>query len=268
MKIGCISDLHIRENEYNTYANEIIKYCKNEEIDLLLIAGDIGENAEMTVQWIKHLNVMLNVKYVPGNHDLWNRSSGLTSEESYQLYLEDDNCLLNKSIDITDEFCIVGHVGWYDYSYGQNYNYSEFDLMSINHRKWNDIKYIDFEQSNFDICNKFNDEIEGLIKDSEKDIILMTHMISHPNFKVLYDSKRDNIDYFNAFLGSDKLHTLTLNEKVKYAISGHVHYRQSLVQDGCKYILPCLCSTNEWSNFNNYTDLPTQLKETIQLIEV
>lgn len=268
MKIGCISDLHINVDDYIKYANEIIKYCKAERIDLLLIAGDIGENALLTIKWIADLNTKLRVKYIPGNHDLWNRSCGLSSKKSYELYLEDKNCLLNKSVDITDEYSLIGHVGWYDYSYGQNYSEDEFNLMSINDRKWNDIKYIDFELNNKQLCDCFNNDLKKLIDNTSKNVILITHMISHPNFRVLYDSKRNNKDYFNAFLGSKDLHKLTLNKKVKYSISGHVHYRQSIVQDECKYILPCLCSPNEWKNFNQYVDLQTQLKETIQLIEI
>ncbi len=268
MKIGCISDLHIKQDNSEEYCQELISYYITNNLDLLLIAGDISENPIMTIEFVKSLNIEINVKYVPGNHDLWNKNGKYSTENSYQLFLADSNCLLNKCMQLTDEYCIVGHIGWYDYSLGENYDEQQFAQMSLNKRTWNDVKYIDWKLDNKQICDNFNVQIEQLINKTDKKVILLTHMISHPNFKVNFDPKRSGKDYFNAFLGSLDLHYLTHNPQVKYAICGHVHYRQTIYENDCKYILPCLCSSSQWMNFNQYSSLKKQLQTTIETITI
>ncbi len=280
MKIACISDLHIPEDEITEYINVINTICKEEQIEILLIAGDIFEDYDTVESIINKLNQSDYTTYfVPGNHDLWTKNSLQSSEEIYEKYINNQYCVLNKTISLNEQYNLIGHIAWYDYTLADNHKYSKtkFDEMTIDNRTWNDKKYSTFTKDNIAKCRLFNQEISELIKRDNKEKILMTHMISHPDFIVKDDPKRGNIDYFSAFCGGEKLYELSKDPTVKYAICGHVHYRMRIIEESTEYICPCLGSRREWSynisisNINkNITDrvLYANIKDSLQLINI
>ncbi len=270
MKIACISDLHVPKEQIAEYIDTINLICKEEQVEVLLIAGDIFEDYKIVELVINELNNGNHRTYfIPGNHDLWSKDSCETSEDIYRLYLNNPYCLLNRSISLTEQYNVIGHIGWYDYTLGnqQIYDKSDFDKMRIDHRIWNDKNYSSFTKNNIEICEKFNQEIETLINQDKKDKIIMTHMISNPSFIVLDDPNRSNIEYFSAFCGSTKLYDLTKDERVKYAISGHVHYRMNFIENNTEYICACLGSQREWTLDKN-NNLYNNIKRTLQYINI
>ncbi len=239
MKIYTLSDIHINETSYAMFIEAFKKL--DFEIELLLIAGDISNDHQLSIKFIKELNQIIKTYYVPGNHDFYN-SSLIGSHEVFKLFENDENCLLNKRIKLNEDYDLVGHIGWYDYSYGDSLMYStkEFDTMTIDNRSWNDINYIDFGVDNQTLSAKFNDQIESLLSMSDRKTILITHMLSNPRFKTIVDPNRGSIGFYNAFLGSNDLYLMTKNYNVSHAICGHVHYRIELFEDNIQYVCPCL----------------------------
>lgn len=270
MKIGVISDLHISDGDENQIIDNLTRVGLEKEIDLLLIAGDISEDVYRTIAYVEQLNKSLKTLYVPGNHDLWNRYNKLSTSEIYQLYLNDENCIVNQAYSINDDVEVLGHIGWYDYSLGDTTEYSvqELDEMTIQGRTWNDKNYINWEQSNKQVCNEFDDQLAKLITANHKQKIILTHMISNPGFKVLFDETRKNKGFFNSFLGSDKLYQLTKDKRVTHAVSGHVHYRKTICDNQTEYICPCLGSKNEWKRYDKSIDSYSQIEKCIQVINV
>ncbi len=92
MKIGTISDLHIEKPKSEEYINSLCRVCATKNIDLLLIAGDISEDAHLTINYIKKLNEKIKALYVPGNHDMWNKTNKLRTEQIYELFIKDEYC--------------------------------------------------------------------------------------------------------------------------------------------------------------------------------
>lgn len=94
---------------------EIVKYKK---LDILLIAGDISNHYQLTHQFITQLTKQLDipVKFVPGNHDLWEVES-MTTQDIWNNYKSMSQCLVGKPFIVNEEWAIIGHTGWYDYSF-------------------------------------------------------------------------------------------------------------------------------------------------------
>ncbi len=270
MNIGVFSDLHLNAQNLQEFSYQIPKVCNDRNIDVLVIAGDISDNVYTTIEFIKYLNLKVKTLYVPGNHDMWSKSTILRTNHIYNMYYADENCLLNKSYKLTNDYELVGHIGWYDYSFGNRdlYSTTDFDKMTIDGRMWNDYKYTNLSNSNQMICFRYNRQIERLVKANSRNKILVTHMVSNPQFKVSVDSKRNHIDYFNAFLGSDDLYQITKHQNVKYAVCGHVHYRKMVKENGTKYICSCLGTKNEWHNYLTTDDVYAQLNDAIETITI
>lgn len=270
MRVGAIADLHIRQETSTEFLRTLIDVCQEMRIDCLLIAGDISEDVNLTIEYVNELNTGIKTLYVPGNHDLWNRYNQLPIEEIYERFSADPNCLLNKSYMLTDKVEVIGHIGWYDYSLGacEEYSKSELDGMTIDGRTWNDKQYNSWTDNNIEVCNRFNEELKSLLSASDHQKILLTHMISNPGFKVLFDEQRSNKGFFNSYLGSYDLYRLTIDNNISHAICGHVHYRKTIVDNQVKYLCPCLGGEQEWSRYHRDVSLRHQLQTCIEVIEL
>ena len=51
------------------------------------------------------------------------------NDEIYQKFLEDEHCLSGRCYE-TDKHIIIGDVGWYDYSFGNQEKYTDEDLSN------------------------------------------------------------------------------------------------------------------------------------------
>ena len=75
-----ISDLHIDINEAYPVMDLLAAKCRQESLDLLVIAGDVSETPARTIKAVRSLQENLQtdtgcrVCYVPGNHDMWNKN--------------------------------------------------------------------------------------------------------------------------------------------------------------------------------------------------
>ena len=85
MKIGAISDLHVDRHpklEQDEYLNVLSQVIQHRKLDILLIAGDISNDYQMSYHFIKQLRIILIFRHIiPGNHDLWSDDSDKTSTE-------------------------------------------------------------------------------------------------------------------------------------------------------------------------------------------
>ncbi|MCJ1655642.1 metallophosphoesterase [Staphylococcus sp. NRL 16/872] len=255
MKIGAISDLHIDRNpklEVQAYLASLTKVAMKRDIDILLIAGDISNHFQESYQFIRELQYKLSIPvlFVPGNHDYWVPDNSITSEEIYEFYAKQPECLIGKPYIINNDWAIVGHTAWYDYSYADN----KFEIERIERGKyygatWQDKVKIDWQMddrtlSQFTAKQTKND----LEKVSDKNIILMTHIVTHPQFVV--PTPHRIFDFFNAFIGTRDFDSLYKNFSIKYSIMGHVHFRKTLFDNGVTYMCPCLGYRREWRTDN------------------
>src|SRR5699024_2694413 len=114
MKIGTISDLHIDANTDETttqadYLGVLAEAILTKNIDLLLIAGDISNNAILSQTFVESLKQITKkqVLYVPGNHDYWEKDATVKDTNAVLAYFKQQaECLIEKPYIINEDWAI------------------------------------------------------------------------------------------------------------------------------------------------------------------
>ncbi|WP_331246011.1 metallophosphoesterase [Staphylococcus capitis] len=251
MKIGTISDLHIDRHpklKPESYLNILAEVVNERKLNILLIAGDISNDYKMSYQFIVHLKAMIQIPtyFIPGNHDLWSDGSDKSSTEILEFYKTQEECLIGRPLIVNDEWAIVGHTGWYDYSYADK----RFSLDKIKKGKhygatWQDKVRIDWTTSDQQLSKVAAQMVDEDIKNvDDRNIILMTHVVTHPQFVV--PTPHRIFDFFNAFIGTQDFDYIYEKYPIKYSIMGHVHFRKELRDSDTTYMCPCLGYQRQW----------------------
>ena len=154
--------------------------------------------------------------------------------------------MIGNPIIINDQYAIVGHVGWYDYSYA-DHRFSQQKITSGKHygATWQDKVRTDWSLSDPQLSLLATQEVEKDINNvSPRQIILVTHVVTHPQFVV--PTPHRIFDFFNAFIGTHDFDTIYRNYPIRFSIMGHVHFRKKLVENNILYICPCLGYQRQW----------------------
>ena len=279
MKIAVISDIHVDEQENEIAFTKAFSECVNElDPDYLLIAGDISEYYLRTLAFIRRLREQISAElyFCSGNHDLWSKYEPAMSAQGILNYMAgpkgDMGFLHNKAVRLSDKTVLVAGCGWYDYTFAREGMFSHEELREKEYmgRWWRDGLYARHGMEDEEVNRLWNAELQALIDEyRDYDIILMTHMLNHPAFLVGESSRQYEIfKYFNGFLGSRGLHELTKNDSIKYAISGHVHYRNSFAEKGTRYMCRCLGYPKEYPAFGGEQDLKAQIMDAFEVINI
>lgn len=262
MRVGLISDLHIDINKDFPILDLTAKAAQAQSADVLVIAGDISESPDQTIQAIEELQQLCTcpVYYVPGNHDMWNKNyPERTTEDIDKRYRADAHCLSGKHIILEkngQKLALVGDVGWYDYSMASSeYTKEQLDAMIMDGRTWQDKlfnQWTDDNQKQMQIVLKHLEE--QLKTCGNLPILAVTHMLPVKDFCVSEKTEGIKWGFFNAFLGSTAIEALYTKYPVKYAVCGHVHYRKQVIKDGIRHICPCLGYHTEWPLYHLEND--------------
>lgn len=266
MSFAVISDIHIDRNRDYDIVNQIVECVRKLSVSALLIAGDISNKYKMTIETIAYLKQQLKmpVYYVPGNHDMWSEDFKKVSTQSiYEAYQRDSNCLLHGGVLLDEDTTLIGDIGWYDYSFGSSkFLKEDFERMHYLDRTWQDKLKNQWTEDNVVTNERALARLEEQLKRAKTNrIIVMTHMVPIEEFTVT--KPNEMWQYFNAFIGSKKLHELYRKYNVTYAICGHIHYRKRIIKDGITYLCPCLNYATEWEG----EDSKNEIMKAIQLIE-
>lgn len=252
MKIGVISDLHVDLNELAgepSIEEALIEVAGERRLDGLIVAGDISNDANRSLAVLHELKRRCGIPvwFVPGNHDYWSKINGNRDTWSiYRQFQTFEGCLSERPAVLDNGWVILGNSGWYDYTMGEpGYTFDDFERMHAMDRTWQDSLYVTWGMSNRDIHKYFYDSLEReLAEHRGKSIVMVTHMLGHPYFKV--PMPHPQWSYFNAFLGSTEYAELYRRYGVRYGIMGHVHYRKDYEEQGTKLICSCLGYRKEW----------------------
>lgn len=268
MKIGVISDLHIDNNcneqvSISDFEKIVANEIREQQIDLLLIAGDVSNNHEMTHQYITNVKQLTNrtILFVPGNHDYWLKGQEEKDTNKVLEYFKaQEESIIEKPFIINDNWAIVGHSAWYDYTFAdKRFTVEELSEGSYNGRVWQDKLNTDWKLDDRALSKKFAAAIQAdLGKLKGRNIILMTHMVTYKNFGV--KMPHPVFDYFNAFIGTSDCNQLLQEYQIKYNIMGHVHHRQREEENGITHICACLGNRNEWQTANPVTEVKNALQ--------
>lgn len=271
MKIGVISDLHIDRYKNTTeyipvFERTLAEVIKDRGVELLIIAGDISNNYDITTLFIRNVKRLsgIDIYFIPGNHDLW---SGGEQTDSYGLlkaYESLPECLIRSPLTINDEWIIVGHPAWYDYSYAsERFSYERLNKRAYYGGTWQDKVNIDWKMSDPEVSKSFRKVIEkDLLSAGDKKIILVTHVVTHKRFRVPMPHRL--FDYYNAFIGTSDMDDLYEQYNIKYSVMGHVHFRHHIEEADTTYICACLGYKREWRT----DDMSYEINDSLFVFEI
>ena len=120
MKAVILSDIHVDINRDYPVAKELARFAKEQNAQLVIIAGDVSESQQETLDTLERVeqDSGARVLFVPGNHDLWGPEGDPDQvARIYEGYCRDAHCLCGRDVVLGDQV-ILGDVGWYDYSFG------------------------------------------------------------------------------------------------------------------------------------------------------
>ena len=270
MRIGVISDLHVDLNEQAgepSVEQALLEVVDESRLDALIIAGDISNDVRLSLKVLNGLRDAsgIPVLFVPGNHDYWSKENGITDTwEIYGQFRTYDGCLSESPRALNEDWVVIGNSGWYDYTLGEDkYGFGDFEKMRTPDRTWQDSLYVDWGRSNRDIHRYFYEGLERELSEHRgKQVIMVTHMLTHPYFKV--PMPHPQWEYFNAFLGSAEYAALYEKYGVRYGIMGHVHYRKRHAERGTEMICACLGYRREWKE----ADARREIRNCMQIIAI
>ena len=268
MKIGVLSDIHIDMNDRKLAAGQkydmlLAELLYNNEIDILLLAGDISSDYRDSLTFLNQMakhNVSKTL-FVPGNHDFWSIHNGEEDTEKIkQIFQDRDDSPVGKPLLLNDKIAIVGNPGWYDFGFGsKKYTEEEFENKKLKVGGWNDRLYVHWNKTDPEVSHQMLKEIKQDIESvGNRDIILMTHVVTHPQFVVPLPNRV--YDYYDAFLGAKSYMKLYEEYPITHSIMGHVHFRRTLWEDGIRYYCACLGNGKHWYTDDPYTELSYTLE--------
>ncbi len=137
MRIMTISDIHVDYKVNMAWALGISTQDYQE--DILILAGDISEDVSKIKTIFKHLKSCFKmVLFVPGNHDLWVKSTD--PENSMDKFLAimalaEAEGVLTKPLELP-QVSIVPLLSWYDFSFGECSQYLQDRWMDFYRCRW------------------------------------------------------------------------------------------------------------------------------------
>jgi len=270
VKIGILSDLHIdlEDSDPVKILQGFVEAVEENKVDVVIIAGDVANDYKISLDFLQDLENTAGVRclFVPGNHDIWNEAHpDKTAWDIYHALEKFPGNLARGPVALTDQWMVIGDLGWYDYSFGsREYTAAEFDRMQIDDRLWQDKVKAVWGRSTLAIHRYFYTKLEKqLAAHKNKNIILVTHVLPLLEFTVQPPNHMWN--YLNAFLGSRQYGELALKYAAAYSISGHVHYRRQIKHENTIFICNCLNYSSQWVDND---DPVVEVKRAFKTIEI
>ncbi|MFD0871833.1 metallophosphoesterase [Paenibacillus residui] len=254
MRIGILSDLHVDLNHSETdipIEEALARAVEERQVERMIIAGDLTNDWETTLEALDRIERMTSVPclFVPGNHDVWNiNAPGRSAWEAYDKLKEFPRNLANGAFRLTDHWVVIGDLGWYDYSFASpDFTFEQLERMQWGERTWKDSLYADWGMSVGQVHNYFVEKLKRQLDEHRgSSIILVTHVVPHKAFTV--PETIGEWRYFNGFLGSRQYGELIrdYSDSIRYAVSGHVHYRKEVEENGVRLLNNGLGYRREW----------------------
>lgn len=294
-RVGFISDLHTDVNMKFAVTTMLIQLCDELKLDYLIIAGDISNNYETTINFLNIFkeNSKTVIRFIAGNHDIFVSKSTninemfemflnsmsnsgditdsitdnrMSSDEIYKLLCKREECLVYNPL-ILGEYAVIGETCHYDYSFKiDNFSIEEQARKQYRGNMWADLKYLkwndytDQELNDF-FLNRLRIQLE-LYKD--KKVICCTHTVPFKEF-IKYKNNLEH-DYFSGFIGSSEIGQLLLSyPNVEMSVFGHTHYRKEMQIGHIQASCAPLGYYYEWETPGN-TYL--ELKNVIKVIDI
>jgi predicted phosphohydrolase len=204
MKIQILSDLHL---EFFDFGKErfIKSLIPEEDVDVLVLAGDISTKSSITNDLKFICDNWKNVVFVAGNHEYYHSSFNEMNDILDNLNISNLNILDNDFIDIEGQRFIGSTLWFHDGPKNQSQSHFLNDFRCI--KDFQDEVY----EKNLKTLEFFKEQV------NTQDIVVSHHL---PLEESVADQYKN--DWFNCFFLCD-MSELISNKKPKLWIHGHTH---------------------------------------------
>ncbi|CAB48940.1 metallophosphoesterase family protein [Pyrococcus abyssi] len=201
--------------------------------DIAIQLGDLSNYGEPDIieNLISELVTQLDpvpLLVIPGNHDIYGLNDIFAAFQRFNKLVKRAGAIpLMEGPLILEEIGIVGVPGWYDYSLAPGYlnmTKDEYEIKAFGFRRLEDADYIKSSLSdeelvrwNLNLLEKFISEI----RESVNDVILALHFA--PFKDSLKYTGNPEIDYFSAYMGSQRFGEFALRHNIGLIVHGHTH---------------------------------------------
>ena len=210
VKVAFSSDNHLDLNKINVerIMNVQALYLLNASINLYVIAGDLFNDFEKTLTYVRDMQTLLadkvQIRFIAGNHDM---AKGVTYEE-----LESDIdplYLHNKFIDLTPTVRLIGKkTFWYDRRIQQ--------------------PVTDKERFNRNMA-----QIQAQLDAADRrQTVVVSHFVPRSDYIKRFPASNQRLDMANALLGSSKLGKILDNSYTVATVTGHLHLHPAPLKVG------------------------------------
>lgn len=270
MRMGFIADLHVDLNTQatrNEYTYELLILLESQQIELLVIGGDISNHYTDTIQFVEDLQKQAGIPiyFIPGNHDFWEKKGPKNTRKIYEIYKEHPQSLIEKPLILSQDYTLVGHPAWYNHAV---YDREAFQPEKIEKGKyrggfWQDKLKVDWEATDQEVSKEFSEIIRADLESVTTDkIILQTHMVTIPEFTVPMPHRV--FDFFNAYIATDDLENIHKDYPITHNFMGHIHFRAQIEKDEAQFITNSLGYRREWRS----KKLRQELKESLVTVDI
>lgn len=290
MKIAFISDLHVDSLPEPFHIIDAIHHrLLTIGPDVFIIAGDVAARPQLFEKTLRVFSELPCEKLlVPGNHDIWVETTslekGIHSGIKYneiipQICNRNNFTVLGQDPHTINGAGFAGTIGWYDYTL-RNKKYDHlFSIETYRNKKfedrftWNDLNFAHWMNSHNkrqedetvakEMEASLDTQIQTLRHRKTAKIVVVTHHL--PFQEMVFHPNRLPFDFFSAYMGSEGLGRIILNEPaVKYVICGHSHIKSSLTLGNLRAMKSPLGYPREWET----KDLEKLVEDRLSCIEI
>ncbi|AMV60153.1 metallophosphoesterase [Pediococcus damnosus] len=227
MKIAVTSDNHFDVNRLDV--DEMIKrqaeYLASKEVGIYLIAGDLFNDFEKSLNYVHRLQTELRsqtvVKFIAGNHDM---VKGVTFSELESAL--DDSYMHNQFLDVPGtNWRVIGNNGWYDYSFADNVSGKTVaDFETWKRAYWIDssIQQPMTDTERMDLVLDESTKQLKMAEKAQKRVLYYTHFVPRRDY-IRYAPEGNLWNMANAYMGSERLGKLLEQFGTEIVVFGHMH---------------------------------------------
>ena len=244
--VSILSDLHIdfyihQKDPIRIKSKDVERIFENvldsdPEVDLLIVAGDLGHHNAQSFQVLKYIAEIFNYKkifVVAGNHELYSGSKygTLKRQETFKDFIDPKGIIevLDGTVVEYKGVRYGGFDGWYDGTY-LGVMGSDLDLIDFWRYSLNDSKYCHLPS----FIPKFLEERKKAAKIYKECDVLISHI--NPSNRKEHQLPQYREDLSTAFYNWDGA-MLLRDTTAKYFIYGHCHGQFQYETKGVKCIL-------------------------------
>ncbi|UUX33465.1 metallophosphoesterase [Fundicoccus culcitae] len=272
MRLAFVSDLHFDlpiKAPPRQYFDIFSKLVKAKGIDILVLGGDISDFYTLTISFVEMLQKRLEIPvyFIPGNHDFYSEQKHKDTWDIYDEFKEHPQCLIESPLKLTDEYTLVGHTAWFNFSFHNETanNYYSQEGLTPEGLVYKEKEYTNWNMTDIELSKYFSKIIE---KDFQLNYsphyILVTHVMNHAVFAKDIDEDPHVEPRFIPFAATNDLDKIFESYSIPYSIQGHYHIRQRVQQGDTLFVSCALGRPEEWKSNN----ISKELEEAVFILDI